>query len=125
MASTDKRYYLSAEVAEMLNLPASTLRWWEREISQLQPRRTNGGHRRYSTDDVELLRRIKELVYDGGLSIRAAAEFLENSVAPKRPPGCNSVDDALKLLARLSVIVKANPKALAMIKSLESYLRQT
>lgn len=120
----NKIYYLCAEVAELLDVPASTLRWWEREFPQLQPRRTKGGHRRYSASDVELLRRIKELVHDGGMSIPTAIEYIKKSARPKSPCVCNSDADALKILAGLRVLVNTNPRALTMIEAMEKYLRR-
>ena len=54
----DKKFYKIRDVAEMLGLAQSTLRYWEQEFPQLRPRRNDGGTRFYTPDDIELLRII-------------------------------------------------------------------
>lgn len=57
----EKRYYTIREASEMLGEPASTLRYWEDVVEQLQPHVTAGHTRRYTPDDIALLRRIQYL----------------------------------------------------------------
>ena len=52
-------------VAEMVGLSENLLRAWERRYGILQPRRTESGYRGYTARDVELLRRVKQLVQQG------------------------------------------------------------
>lgn len=77
--SIDKKYYKIKEVAEMLELPASTLRFWETQFSILKPRRNDGGTRFYTPADIENLRMIKYLIKDKGLKISAAQEALRRN----------------------------------------------
>lgn len=56
-----KVYYSMAEVKQMLNLPASTLRYWEDQFSQLSPRKDEHGNRYYTEYDIELIKQIKYL----------------------------------------------------------------
>ena len=58
----EKLYYSISEVAEMLGLAQSTLRFWEKEFPQLRPRLTSGGTRKYTTEDINLVRTIKYLL---------------------------------------------------------------
>lgn len=74
--SLDKKYYKIREVSELLELPAPTLRFWEREFPELKPRRNEGGTRFYTPADIETLRIIRFLVHDKGLKIAAAREQL-------------------------------------------------
>ena len=74
-----KLYYSIREVAEMVGLPEHTLRFWEKEISSLKPKKTSGGARQYTKQDVELVRLIHHLVKDQGLTIKAARERLKTS----------------------------------------------
>ncbi len=74
-----KRYYRIGDVSEMLDLPQSTLRFWEKEFGELRPQRKNGGNRLYTPGDVELLRLIKFLIKDKGLKIEAAKEHLRGN----------------------------------------------
>lgn len=77
--STDKRYYKIREVADMLQLPASTLRFWETQFTILKPKRNDGGTRFYTPADLETLKMIKYLVKDKGLKIEAAQEAVRRN----------------------------------------------
>lgn len=76
MDDLDKQYYKIRDVADMLGVPASTLRYWEKEFPQCAPRRSAGNVRYYKPSDIEQLRIIKYLVKDKGLKIEAAKEQL-------------------------------------------------
>lgn len=73
-----KLYYNIREVAEMLQLPEYTLRFWEKEFSALNPKKTGGG-RLYTQQDIDLLRLIHHLVKEQGLTIKGARERLKTS----------------------------------------------
>ena len=60
------------EAAARIGLSASTLRSWDRRYSLAPSERSPGGHRRYSRLDVELLRRVHQLVITGETPARAA-----------------------------------------------------
>ena len=77
--SLDKKYYKIREVSELLMLPDSTLRFWEREFPELKPVRNAGGTRFYTPADLETLRIIRYLVKDKGLKINAAREMLRTN----------------------------------------------
>lgn len=81
---TTKRYYKIGEVEQLLGVPQSTLRYWEREFTQLRPNRNDRGTRYYTPSDIDTLRRIKYLLHDCGMKIDAARDKLataSNSVA--------------------------------------------
>ena len=67
----EKIYYSINEVAEQFGVNASTLRYWEKEFTQLKPKRTNG-RRYYSTADLELIKQISFLLNDQKLTISGA-----------------------------------------------------
>ena len=75
--STDKKYYKIGDVAEMLGLPASTLRFWESQFPTVKPRRNAKGTRYYTPDDIEALRMVCFLVKEKGLHIEAAQQELK------------------------------------------------
>lgn len=75
----DKKFYRIRDVAELLSLPASTLRYWESVFTELRPRRTDGGVRLYTPSDVELLQLIRFLLYDKGLTIDGAREHIKRN----------------------------------------------
>jgi len=67
------------QVSEKVDVPVSTIRYWQGQFDEfVRPRRTNGGQRRYSEEDVEVLRRIRELVYERKLSIEEARQALRS-----------------------------------------------
>lgn len=96
-----KSYYKIGEVSEMLDVPISTLRFWEDTFEQLDPFRTPGGTRKYRPEDVEMCRLIKHLLRDKGYSLEYAKKELANyrRYPPRHPFSCKSVDDALRLLS--------------------------
>ena len=75
----DKKYYRIREVAAMVELPASTLRFWESQFTIIKPKRTAHGTRLYTPADVEIIRMIRYLVKDKGLKIEAAQEQIRNN----------------------------------------------
>jgi len=86
----DKLYFKIGEVSEILGVEPYVLRYWETEFSQLAPKKSGTGHRLYRRKDVELLLRIKHLLYEKKFTIEGARQSLvggprESKVrAPKR-----------------------------------------
>lgn len=68
----DKRYYRIGDVAQILNIPASTLRFWEKEFTIIKPHRTAKNIRLYTPKDIETIRMIYYLVKEKGLKLDAA-----------------------------------------------------
>lgn len=75
----EERFYRIGEVAELLNVKDSTLRFWEKEFPQLNPSRSRNGQRVYTEDDVAMFRRIQQLLHEIGLTINGARRVLEGS----------------------------------------------
>jgi DNA-binding transcriptional MerR regulator len=70
-----------SEVAAELNLPQHVLRFWESKFSQVKPLKRGGGRRYYRPEDVVLLKRIRTLLYDDGLTIKGVQKlFRDHSV---------------------------------------------
>lgn len=72
----DKLFYTISEVSEELKVSQPTLRFWEREFKQIKPHRTLNGQRRYTKEDVEVLRKIKTLTHERGLTLSGAKKIL-------------------------------------------------
>ena len=69
-----------SEVAAELDVPQHVLRFWESKFSQVRPLKRGGGRRYYRPEDVELLRRIRTLLYAEGYTIKGVQKVLrENS----------------------------------------------
>ncbi len=127
MATTNpaKTYYRIREVAAMLDIPDYTLRFWEDEFPMFNPDRTPKGQRRYTPEQVELARRIKELLYDKGLKIDAAIKVLNGTYRkcpPRRVPKCKSADDALKHLKAVKDTLE-DAHAVARIEAVEGWIK--
>ena len=74
-----KLYYSTAEVADMFQVNQSLLRFWEKEFPQIAPKTNDRGVRKYQQEDIELIRRIYDLVKVKGLTIPGARQRLENN----------------------------------------------
>lgn len=67
-----------SEVASDLDVPQHVLRFWEGRFSQVRPVKRAGGRRYYRPDDVDLLRGIRALLYDDGLTIKGVQKILRD-----------------------------------------------
>jgi DNA-binding transcriptional MerR regulator len=68
-----------SEVSEELALPQHVLRFWETRFAQVKPMKRSGGRRLYRPDHVALLRGIKALLYDDGMTIKGVQKMLRES----------------------------------------------
>ena len=71
-----KLYRSISEVSEMLDVKAHVLRYWETQFSMLRPKKNRAGNRMYRPDEVRLLLRIKELLYERRYTIAGARRSL-------------------------------------------------
>src|SRR5208282_4506527 len=65
-----------SEVAGDLEVPQHVLRFWESKFPQIKPLKRAGGRRYYRPDDVALLRRIRQCLYDQGYTIKGVQKLL-------------------------------------------------
>ena len=65
-----------SEVATELDIPAHVLRFWESKFAQVKPLKRGGGRRYYRSEDIELLRGIRELLYTDGYTIKGVQKLL-------------------------------------------------
>jgi DNA-binding transcriptional MerR regulator len=66
-----------SEVADDLDVPQHVLRFWEGKFPQVKPLKRGGGRRYYRPDDVALLRRIRDLLYSEGYTIKGVQKLLK------------------------------------------------
>jgi DNA-binding transcriptional MerR regulator len=71
--------YRIGEVSRLTETKAFVLRYWETEFPMLQPVKTPKGHRLYRSEDVEMVRAIKRLLYDEGFTIAGARRHLTDN----------------------------------------------
>ena len=119
----EKQYYKIGEVSAMLDIPISTLRFWEDTFEQLDPFRTPGGTRKYRSEDVEMCKLIKHFLRDRGYSLEYAKKELANyrKYPPRHPFSCKSVEDALRLLSEAKSRCE-DAHAVARIEAVEGWI---
>lgn len=92
-----------SEVANDLDVPPHVLRFWETKFPQVRPLKRGGGRRYYRPEDVSLLKRIRELLYADGYTIKGVQRLLRDGsvklvqVDDAEELAATSVDQALVL----------------------------
>lgn len=69
-------YRTISEVSDELDVPPHVLRFWETKFTQLKPMKRSGSRRYYKASDLELLVRIRDLLYRDGFTIKGAQKAL-------------------------------------------------
>ena len=72
-----KLYYSVSEVAQMLGVSKSLLRFWEKEFPQITPKKAGRGIRQYRKEDIDTLKLIYHLVKEQGMTLQGARQRLE------------------------------------------------
>src|SRR5438046_9735225 len=91
----DKLFFRIGEVSTMLGLEPYVLRYWETEFPSLSPKKSGTGHRLYRRKDVELLLRIKELLYDKRFTIEGARQWLLTETRKPQNRGVKKIQQEL------------------------------
>ena len=90
---TEKLYHSIGEVARMLNVNPSVLRFWETQFPSIQPHKNKKGTRYYTDDDIAQLRQIHHLTRDCGYTLDGAREQLRLD---------NKLDDKMQFIRTLT-----------------------
>ena len=75
-----KLYFKIGEACKRLDIQPYVLRYWETEFPALSPDKSKSGQRVYSREDLDIIQRIKELLYDEGYTIAGAKKKLEGEL---------------------------------------------
>ena len=90
----DKLYFKIREVSELTGVPAYVLRFWETEFARINPKRTSSGQRLYRKSDVELILKIKYLLYEKKFTIQGAKQYLQSTCSEtKKPSSPNTLEE--------------------------------
>lgn len=93
----NKLYYSISEVASYLDIAESNIRFWEKEFDTfIKPQRTAKGNRQFTMKDIEVLKQIKYLVKDCGMTLDGAKKKLTK--------GKGDVEANMELVKRLEDI---------------------
>ncbi len=79
-----KYYYTIGEVSNLLGVKPFVLRYWESEFSFLRPRKDDGRIRKYSAENIEMLKRIKDMLYNQRFTIEGARQKLKAERSKER-----------------------------------------
>ena len=103
-----------SEVAEHLEIPPHVLRFWETKFTTLRPLKRSGGRRYYRPDDVALLERIRDLLYNEGFTIKGAQKHIGGRQA--RGTAIGDGNGATDDLAEAFTTLGSARKALAQLR---------
>ncbi|HEV8432080.1 MAG TPA: MerR family transcriptional regulator [Thermoanaerobaculia bacterium] len=81
----DKRLYKIGEVCRIADVQPYVLRYWETEFAALAPNKSGGGQRLYTQREIDIILRIKQLLYSEGFTIAGAKKKLEAEQASPEP----------------------------------------
>jgi len=100
-AKSAEAFRTISEVAQELEVPQHVLRFWESRFPQVKPLKRAGGRRYYRPDDVVLLRRIRQCLYDQGYTIKGVQKLLREGAlkgegALPRAPAAAAAPAALR-----------------------------
>ena len=113
-------YRTISEVADELHIPQHVLRFWETKFTQIKPLKRGGGRRYYRPDDIGLLKRISDLLYIQGYTIKGVQRLLRDGggqLAEDIPPAT----EAERLAAEVE---RAQPPATAVLELMPGPLVQ-
>ncbi|HYL49233.1 MAG TPA: MerR family transcriptional regulator [Stellaceae bacterium] len=105
-----------SEVATELEVPQHVLRFWESKFPQVRPLKRAGGRRYYRPDDVALLRRIRQCLYEQGYTIKGVQKLLRE--------GALKTDDIPRLTLPTTVAAREGEKVDDMRRELFDLRRE-
>jgi DNA-binding transcriptional MerR regulator len=79
-----KRYFTIGEVGDLCGVKPHVLRYWEQEFVQLRPMKRRGNRRYYQHQEVLMIRRIRDLLYDQGFTITGARNKMQELLQAER-----------------------------------------
>ena len=111
----DHAYKTIGEVAKLLDLknknkqslPTHTIRFWEKEFKQIKPKILSGNRRYYDIETINILKKIKFLLKDQGMTIKGVKQILRNNEPLKLDEMSNNSirDDNFKIKTKLKKIL--------------------
>jgi DNA-binding transcriptional MerR regulator len=113
-----------SEVADDLKIPQHVLRFWETKFPQLKPLKRGGGRRYYRPEDIALLKRISDLLYTQGYTIKGVQRLLRDGGLEEGVPAPDMVpEEQEEERDEAEVATDALREALRVLESLAEELR--
>ncbi len=114
-----------SEVADDLQIPQHVLRFWETKFPQLKPLKRGGGRRYYRPEDIALLRRISDLLYTQGYTIKGVQRLLrDGGIEGISPEALADAEAELPPEDQDDATLAALREALQVLEGLAEELRQ-
>tara|TARA_Y100000385_G_C12759543_1_gene494478 strand:- start:200 stop:571 length:372 start_codon:yes stop_codon:yes gene_type:complete len=121
MVKSDQAYKTIGEVTQILNLknksgqkiPTHTIRFWEKKFKQIKPKILTGNRRYYDKTNIELLKKIKFLLKDQGMTINGVKKILISNKSNELDEISNksiSSDNIRNKISNISKIIKSLKK---------------
>lgn len=108
--SDDERLYKIGEVCRLADVQPYVLRYWETEFPSLAPNKSGGGQRLYTRREIDIILRIKQLLYSEGFTIAGAKKKLEaegeTQPAAAAPPAKDMQKALRKVKEELTAILR-------------------
>ena len=102
----DKKYFSISEVSDLCKVKSHTLRFWEKEFDLLKPSTRKGSRRVYQRHDILIVRNIKSLLYEEGLTISGAKKKLSSKDSTKESSSKEHlIDDLEEILKEIKQVV--------------------
>src|SRR2546421_13091929 len=96
----DKKLYKIGEVCSIADVQPYVLRYWETEFPALAPNKSGGGQRLYTQHEIDIIQRIKKLLYSEGFTIAGAKKKLDEAPAAAQDDGPKPVSTSGKELGK-------------------------
>ena len=94
----EKKYFSIGEVAEMLDVATSLIRFWESEFDIIKPKKNRKGNRQFTREDIDNVKLIYHLVKEKGYTLQGAKDLLKN--------GNDSLKENIEIIDSLKKVKK-------------------
>lgn len=94
----EKKYFSIGEVAEMMDVATSLIRFWESEFDIIKPKKNRKGNRQFTREDIDNVKLIYHLVKEKGYTLQGAKDLLKN--------GNDSLKEKIEIIDSLKKIKK-------------------
>lgn len=126
MADDENRQYKIGEVCKLAEVQPYVLRYWETEFPPLAPTKSGGGQRMYTRREIDIILRIKQLLYSEGFTIAGAKKKLELELTqpPTEPPAPSASPRQVATAPANGEMMRAMSKLKKELNSLLAMLQQ-
>lgn len=94
----EKKYFSIGEVAELLDVATSLIRFWESEFDIIKPKKNRKGNRQFTREDIDNVKLIYHLVKEKGYTLQGAKDLLRN--------GNDSLKEKVEIITSLKKVKK-------------------